>query len=132
MILPTVSCSVRNASWPDIESITCSPELFGMSSASSSWSRSGYSRSEEMPASVTRPVMRPSAARDAAAAAADVVVVHHARQHDVGVRVEAAGQLLAVVLEVRLDRVLPARERVLVVLVAAVEPLRRARARCGS
>ena len=77
-----------------------------------------------MPAIVTWAVMRPSAARDAAAAAADVVVVHRARQHDVGVGVEAARELLAVVLEVRLDRVLPALERMLVVLVAAVEPLR--------
>ena len=45
------------------------------------------------------------------------------RQHDVGVRVEAPRQLLAVVLEVRLDRVATALERVLVALVAAAEAL---------
>ena len=56
-----------------------------------------------MPAIVTSAVMRPSAACDPAAPAADVVVVHRPRQHDVGVRVEAVGELLAVVLEVRLD-----------------------------
>ena len=41
MIFPTASCSVRNASCPDSESTTCTPELFGISSASSSCSRNG-------------------------------------------------------------------------------------------
>ena len=64
-----------------------------------------------------------SAAADAAASAADVVVVHRVAEHDVAVGVEAPGELRALVLEVALDRVPPARERVLVALAAAAEAL---------
>ena len=53
--------------------------------------------------------------------APDVVVVHRLRQRDVGVRVEAGRELLAVVLEVRLDRVATTVERLLVALAAATE-----------
>ena len=69
---------------------------------------------------------------DAAAVAADVVVVHRLRQHEVGVGVEAPHQLVAVVVEVGLDRVATAGERFLALLVVAPEPRRRARSRCGS
>ena len=58
-----------------------------------------------MPAIVTSAVIARERRGDAAAAAADVVVVHRLDEHDVGVRVEAARELVAVVLEVRLDRV---------------------------
>src|SRR3954470_5784066 len=54
---------------------------------------------------------------DAAAPASDVVMVHRPRQGDVRVRVEAPRELLAVVLEVRLDRVAAAVEGLLVPLV---------------
>jgi hypothetical protein len=60
---------------------------------------------------------------NAAPAPPDVVVVHRLRKHDVRVGVEPPGELVAVILEVRLDRVVPAFERMLVVLVAAVKPL---------
>src|SRR5690349_21909441 len=59
---------------------------------------------------------------DTTASAADVVVVHRLAQHDVGVGVEAARELPTVVLEVRLDRVPTAGERVLVPLVTTPEP----------
>src|SRR5690606_30697235 len=50
---------------------------------------------------------------DPAAAAADVVPVHHLGQRHVAVGVEAPGQLLAVVLEIGLHRKPPTRYRLL-------------------
>ena len=78
-----------------------------------------------MPAMVTSAVMVASAARDAAAVAADVVVVHRLGQHEVGVGVEAADELVAVVVDVRLDRVAAADEGLLALLVVASEARRQ-------
>ena len=84
-----------------------------------------------MPATVTS-ARHPGQRRgDPAPAAADVVVVHRLAQHDVGVGVEALGELVAVVLEVGLDGVPPALE-------GSSSPgasgrtARGARGRCGS
>ena len=58
---------------------------------------------------------------DAAPAPADVVMVHRLAERDVGVRVEALRQLLPLVLQVRLDGVAPALERLLLPLGLATE-----------
>ena len=76
-----------------------------------------------MPARATSHRTRLERGHEAAAAAADVVVVHRVAEHDVAVRVEALGELLALVVEVALDRVPPARERVFVALVTPAEAL---------
>ena len=86
-----------------------------------------------MPATVDRRrVTRAERRGHAAPAPAHVVVVHGLAQDDVGVRVEAPGQLVAVVLQVGLDGVAPALERVLRALGAAAEPAARTRPRSGS
>ena len=55
-------------------------------------------------------------AGDAAPASADVVMVHRLAERHVGVRVEALRELLPLVLQVRLDGVAPALERLLLAL----------------
>ena len=50
------------------------------------------------------------------------MVIHRFAQHDVGVRVEPVGEFAAVVLEVGLDRVATAQQRLLAVLIATAEP----------
>ena len=123
MTVPTCSVSVRKPSWPSSDSMTVDA------------GRTGDELGELLlePQRV-EPVRRDAGERhragdagergaDTAAPATDVVVVHRLRQRDVGVGVEARRQLLAVVLEVRLDRVAAAVERLLVALAAAPEAL---------
>ncbi len=52
--------------------------------------------------------------RNAAPVAADVMAVHRLGQHDVGSRVEAADELVGLMIEVALDGVAAARGRILV------------------
>ena len=83
----------------------------------------GNSRSESTAITSARAVTDASAAVDTAAVAAEVVRDHRARQHHVGVGVEPAAQLVAVVVQVRLHREPPALQRLLAALRDAPEPL---------
>ena len=69
--------------------------------------------SERMPIVRTGTRMRSIAVSSAAPAATDVVQVHRLADHEIGVGVEAAHELVAVVLEIALDlEALPQREAV--------------------
>ena len=58
---------------------------------------------------------------DSATASADVVMVHRLAERHVGVRVETLRELLPLVLQVRLDGVAPAFERLLLALGLPIE-----------
>src|ERR1039458_6400547 len=63
----------------------------------------------------------PQGLTDSAPTPADVVMIHRLAECHVGVRVEPMGELLSLVLQIRLDRVAPAFERLLLTLGLPIE-----------
>ena len=133
MTLPTASVSVRKPSWPAIDSITSTPvaprdQLGELVLEPQRVEAVRRDAGDASPA----PVMRASAAAMPPRPRPTSWWFIASRQHDVGVRVEARGELLAVVLEVRLDRVAAAVERVARRPGGRARTARRTRARTGS
>ena len=118
---PICSVSSRKPSWPKADWTTATGRSPGSSRPSSSWSSSGYRRSDAIPATVMSACTWPRACCQPTAPPAHVVVVHGLAQHDVGVGVEPFDQLVPVVLQVRLHGEPPAFERVLLGLRASPE-----------
>ena len=76
-----------------------------------------------MPATVTSAFTRRSAFTTPTAATPDIVVIHGLAEENVGVRVEPLGQLLSVVLEIRLNGVAAALQGILFVLRCSPEAI---------